>query len=60
MLTTLCLLFLIYSILKRPVGWLAKKLETVDWKSLSQDAWEKIVLYSKKGGRSVCRSSTTA
>ena len=55
MLTTLCLLFLIYSILKRPVGWLAKKLETVDWKSLSQDAWEKIVLYSKKGGRSVCR-----
>lgn len=55
MITTLCLLFLIYSILKRPVGWLAKKLETVDWKSLSQDAWEKIVLYSKKGGRSVCR-----
>lgn len=55
MITTLCLLILIYSILKRPVGWLIKKLEGVDWKGLAQDAWDKIVLYSKKAGRASTR-----
>ena len=55
MITTLCLLILIYSILKRPVGWLVKKLEGVDWKGLAQDAWDKIVTYSKKAGRAGTR-----
>lgn len=55
MITTLCLLILIYSILKRPVGWLVKKLEGVDWKGLARDAWDKIVTYSKKAGRAGTR-----
>ena len=55
MFTTICFLILIYSILKRPVGWLIKKLEGVDWKGLAQDAWDKIVLYSKKAGRASTR-----
>ena len=55
MITTICLLILIYSILKRPVGWLVKKLEDVDWKGLAQDAWNKIVTYYKKAGRATTR-----
>lgn len=55
MITTICLLILIFTILKRPVGWLIKKLEGVDWKGLAQDAWDKIVLYSKKAGRASTR-----
>ena len=55
MITTICLLILIYSIFKRPVGWLVKKLEDVDWISLTKEAWGKIVLYSKKLGRSTTR-----
>ncbi len=55
MVLSLCLLILIYSILKRPVGWLIKKLEGVDWKGLARDAWDKIVLYSKKAGRASTR-----
>lgn len=51
MITTICLLILIYSILKRPIGWLVQKLEGVDWKSLAHNAWDKIVTYSKKAGR---------
>lgn len=51
MIITICLLILIYSILKRPVGGLLEKLGDVDWKSLSLDAWDKIVTYSKKLGR---------
>ncbi len=55
MITTICLLILAFSILKRPIGWLAKKLEAVDWKTLAQNIWDKIVLYSKKGGRVAAR-----
>ena len=55
MITTICLLILIYSIFKRPVGWLVNKLEDVDWISLTKEAWGKIVLYSKKLGRSTTR-----
>lgn len=55
MIITLCLLILIYSILKRPVGWLVKKLEGIDWKGITQDAWEKIVSYSKRAGRAATR-----
>ena len=55
MIITICLLILIYSILKRPVGGLLEKLGDVDWKSLSLDAWDKIVTYSKKLGRATTR-----
>ena len=40
MIITICLLILIYSILKRPVGGLIEKLEDIDWRTLSQDAWD--------------------
>ena len=55
MIITICLLILIYSILKRPVDGLLEKLEDVDWKTLAQDAWDKIVTYSKKLGRATTR-----
>ena len=55
MITTICLLILAFAILKRPMGGLLKKLEGVDWKALTQDAWEKIVTYSKKIGRTATR-----
>ena len=55
MIITICLLILIYSILKRPVGGLLEKLGDVDWKSLSLDSWDKIVTYSKKLGRATTR-----
>ena len=55
MIITICLLILIYSILKRPVGGLLEKLGDVDWKSLSLDAWDKIVTYCKKLGRATTR-----
>ncbi len=59
MIITICLLILIYSILKCPVGGLVRKLEGVDWKNLVSDAWDKIVLYSKRIGRSATRSALT-
>ncbi len=55
MILTICLTILVYSILKRPVGWLVKQLNKVEWKKLARDAWDKIVLYSKKAGRSATR-----
>ena len=55
MIITICLLILIYSILKRPAGRLVEKLEGVDWKAIAQDAWAKIVTYSKKLGRATTR-----
>ena len=51
MIITVCLLILAFSILKRPLGGLLKKCEDFDWKSLTQDAWEKIVTFSKRVGR---------
>ena len=55
MITTIVLLVLVFAILGRPIGWLVKKLEGVDWKKLSQDAWDKILVYSKKVGRTSTR-----
>lgn len=55
MITTIVLLVLAFAILGKPIGWLVKKLEGVDWKKLSQDAWEKILVYSKKVGRTSTR-----
>ena len=55
MITTIVLLVLVFAILGRPIGWLVKKLEGVDWKKLSQDAWDKILVYSKRVGRTSTR-----
>lgn len=55
MFITICLLILIYSILGKPVESLVKKLKGVDWKRHACDAWDKIVIYSKKAGRSATR-----
>lgn len=55
MIITICLLILVYTILGKPVGNLVKKLKGVDWKKLTIDAWNKIVLYSKKAGRAGSR-----
>lgn len=55
MIITICLLILIYSILGKPIENLLKKLKDVDWKRIATDAWDKIVIYSKKAGRSATR-----
>ena len=55
MIITICLLILIYAIIGRPVGWLVERLKNVDWKKLAQDAWDKIVTFSKRAGRSATR-----
>ena len=55
MIITICLLILIYTILGKSAGNLVKKLKSVDWKKLTIDAWDKIVLYSKKAGRASTR-----
>lgn len=57
MIITICLLILIYAIIGRPVGWLVKKLDNVDWEKLAQDAWSKIVTFSKRTGRSATRGA---
>ena len=59
MIITICLLILIYSILRRPVGGLMEKLEGVDWRRVGADAWETIVKYSRKLGRATTREMLT-
>ena len=55
MITIICLFILFSLISNSPVGGLVGKLKGVDWKGLAQTAWDKIVLYSKKGGRAAVR-----
>lgn len=55
MIITICILVLVYTIIGRPVGWLVERLKNVDWKKLAQDAWDKIVTFSKRAGRSATR-----
>jgi uncharacterized membrane protein YkvA (DUF1232 family) len=55
MITVISLLILASLMLGRPVGRLAEKLDGTDWKGLARTAWDKIVLYSKKGGRTAVR-----
>lgn len=50
---TICLMILVLRFFGQPFSWLVDKLNGVDWKKLSGDAWNKIVKYSKKAGRSV-------
>ena len=55
MIITICLLILVYSILKKPIGSLVIKLKGVDWKKLASDAWDRIVSAYKKIGRTASR-----
>lgn len=55
MIITICLLILVYSILKKPIGGLVDRLKGVDWKQLSSRAWDRIISASKKIGRSASR-----
>ena len=52
---TICLLILLFSILKRPVGKLTRMLRNVDWKRLAQGIRSKIVDYSRRVGRAGAR-----
>ena len=51
----ICLMILVLRIFGQPISWLVDKLNDVDWKKVSRDAWNKIVKYSKKAGRSATR-----
>ena len=55
MITTICILILIFAVLNKPMDKLTVRLKDVDWKALAQNAWGKIVTYSKKLGRDVTR-----
>ena len=55
MFITICILILVYSILGMPVGSLVGRLKDAPWKELAVNAWDVIVTYSKKAGRSASR-----
>lgn len=55
MITLILLTILAFTILGKPVDWLLEKLGKIDWKKLTKDTWDKIVLYSKRAGRSATR-----
>lgn len=52
---TICLLILIYSMLKKPVASLVAKIKDADWKRPVRNAWNKIAEYSKRAGREATR-----
>lgn len=52
---TICLLILLYSILKRPVRKLSGMLRNVDWKRLAHGVRKKIVNYARRAGRAGSR-----
>ena len=52
---TICLLILIYSMLKKPVASLVAKIKDADWKRPVKNAWNKIADYSKRAGREATR-----
>ena len=55
MITTICLIILVFAILKKPAGRLADKLKGVDWKKFSDAAWIKISSVARTAGRDVTR-----
>jgi len=59
MIMIISLLILTSLILGRPVDRLAAKLDGTDWTRLALDAWDKIVLYSKRIGRDATRPVLT-
>ena len=52
---TICLLILIYSMLKKPVASLVAKIKDADWKRPVRNAWNKILDYSRRAGREATR-----
>ena len=52
---TICLLILIYSMLKKPVASLVAKIKDADWKRPVKNAWNKIADYSRRAGREATR-----
>ena len=52
---TICLLILIYSMLKKPVASLVAKIKDADWKRPARNAWNKILEYSRRAGREATR-----
>ena len=52
---TICLLLLLYSMLKKPVDSLVDKVKDADWKRAAGSAFKKIVAYSGKAGREATR-----
>ena len=52
---TICLLILIYSMLKKPVASLVAKIKDADWTRPAKNAWNKISDYSKRAGREATR-----
>jgi len=52
---TICLLLLLYSMLKKPVDSLVAKVKDAQWERPIRTAWSKILEFSKKGGREATR-----
>lgn len=52
---TICLLLLLYSMLKKPVDSLVAKVKDAKWGRPVRTAWSKILEFSKKGGREATR-----
>ena len=52
---TICLLLLLYSMLKKPVDSLVAKVKDPKWERPVRTAWSKILEFSKKGGREATR-----
>lgn len=55
MITTICLIILVFAILGKPAGQLAEKLKGIDWKQFSDSAWVRIKRFAKDAGRSATR-----
>ena len=49
--TTFCILVLVYLIKGKPVDGLLQQLKTVDWKAKLSEIWDKLKTYALKAGR---------
>lgn len=59
MIITLCILILVYLIKGKPVDESLKQLENVDWRTSSDELWNKIRHYALKAGRVATRPILT-
>ncbi|MBR5042179.1 MAG: DUF1232 domain-containing protein [Bacteroidales bacterium] len=55
MITTICLIILVFAILHKPAGRLLDSLKGVDWKKFSDSAWLRIKQFAYKAGRGATR-----
>ena len=55
MITTICLIILVFAILHKPAGRLLDSLKGVDWKKFSDTAWMRIKSFAAGAGRSATR-----